>query len=268
MSSLYIFVDSARPDQYLNSLVHCIINEGVRNVCFLHIRWPRGREEIDDNGYSARVSAMVQILLESLAERSEYVDISGERFAISDLCALSRPERIREYYSRCRNLSISYSNKDIDYSALRLCLRGISKQKENFICDITGIRKKYLGDMVSACLVEDISGLYVFDMIERPDFARPWIMLVHNLDQNPTKRYRYINILNTEIYRNCARSVAIRNPKSIVIIVVALLILILGVGLEAWLGPASLYSSRLSLVSNISGIVGFAIALWSVRSLR
>jgi len=84
MKSLYLFVDSERPDQYLNSIVHGILNDGVRSVFFWHIRRPDGDEQPVPDGYSARVMSDVQALLSSLADRAEYIDRKRGTVPLSD----------------------------------------------------------------------------------------------------------------------------------------------------------------------------------------
>ena len=76
---------------------------------------------------------------------------------------------------------------------------------------MTAVKKRYLGDIVAASLVEDIKGLFVFDLRgARPGFERRWRMLIHDLERQTRLSYEYVNILDTPVYRVCARMVVRR----------------------------------------------------------
>jgi len=83
------------------------------------------------------------------------------------------------------------------------------------VVDITAIKKRYVGDIVAAALVEGVVGLYAFDTRMRPDFDHPWRMLVHEMldEHEDPKQYQYVNIVDTELYRSCTRVVTIRAPR-------------------------------------------------------
>ena len=57
--NLYIIVRSLNPNSYLNSIVHCILNENVKRVVFVAVKRP-GDSQIP----LARIAASVAALLE------------------------------------------------------------------------------------------------------------------------------------------------------------------------------------------------------------
>ncbi|HEY4812473.1 MAG TPA: hypothetical protein VIH71_15590, partial [Solirubrobacteraceae bacterium] len=146
---------------------------------------------LDDNeqlpkgsgGLSARLMGAVQAQLEGLAERGEYLfkDDPGKRILLKNEYTDSEAARIQAYYANCRSLSISYSNDELEYTDLRARLSDIAKDGREAYVDVTAIKKRYLGDLVAAALIEGLAGLYTFDPLEshKPDFVRPWRMLIH-----------------------------------------------------------------------------------------
>ncbi len=215
MKSLHLFVNSERPDQYLNSLVHCVLRHDVRKVIFVHIKGLDDAEQSSlkgSGGLSARLMGAVQAQLEGLAERGEYLfkdgPHSGERVLLKNEYTDLEATHIQAYYANCRNLSISYSNDELEYTDLRTRLSDIAKDGREAYVDVTAIKKRYLGDLVAAALIEGLRGLYTFDLLgsHKPDFDRPWRTLLHALESAPAPAFRYTNILDTEIYRECAGS--------------------------------------------------------------
>lgn len=262
MKSLYIFVDSERPDQYLNPIVHCVLRNDVRKVGFIHIEGLTDGEPSlrSVTGLSARVMAAVHSQLEGLAERGEYLLTSGprvgQRISLKDEYGRSRALSIQEYYRRCRDLSVTYSNEDLEYGNLRSMVRRIAAEGSGAFVDVTAIKKRYLGDLVAAGLVEGLKGLYTFDIEgSRIDFERPWRMLVHELETGSLPGFKYVNILDTALYRSCARLLLIGAPKMRVAAAITVTLLI-AAGLGYWyIGVES------RIVQTIVAISGFASIL-------
>jgi hypothetical protein len=272
MNSLYIFVNSERPDQYLNSLVYCALRRDVRKVEFIHIKGfaetTAGPKNLD--GLSGRVMGAVQSQLEGLAERGEYSfrsgPRSGERILLKNEYKDSRAEEIKAYYKSFRDLAISYSNVELDYVDLRSRLRQIAKDGRQAYVDVTAIKKRYLGDVVAAGLVEGLGGLHTFDLLaEQPDFERPWRTLMHELEQPVPPAFQYANILDTPVYRECARLVVVRAPR-LAASVITTVILLTAVALGDWrLGPQSPWTQAMFAVSAAASILSLISVFFTPR---
>lgn len=186
-SSLYIFVTSERPDQYLNSVVHCYLHRNISKIVFLYIKGT-GDPEIGTNpnrGVSLSVSRNVQSLLEQLANgKYKFYRGSGEE-PIVDLGGVYQPPDLavlKRIYKQCLDADLRWENIDVEYSALRAELSKINKREPNSVFDVTAVSKAFLGDIVACCIVEGIHSLYTFELKRKPDFEAPWSMLFHELD--------------------------------------------------------------------------------------
>lgn len=272
MRSLYIFVDSERPDQYLNPLVHCILHEDVRHVVFLHIKGLS--DAVRDGGLAAglsgRVMGTVQAQLEGMAERGEYTFFAGHRDGERVLLAAEYPDveatQIQGYYRQCRRLSIQFANEELEYEALRGRLRRIATARQDAFVDITAVKKRYLGDIVAASLVEGIKGLFVFDLKgAKPDFERPWRMLIHDLEKQVPASYEYVNILNTAVYRTCARLVVVRAPRRMIAVVATVLLLGLALLIYGPLGSDSALVTGLFLIAAVASILSLLFVFMPPR---
>lgn len=258
MKSLVLFVDSERADQYLNSIVHCVLRLDVRRVTFVHIAGLIDSPE--GHGLSGRAMGAVQAQLDGLAERGEYLFTAGpdagQRRLLTDIYASERAREIQALYRHCRNTPLQYNNEEIEYSNLRQCLRRIAQHGTDAYIDVTAIRKRYLGDLVAAGLVEGIQGLYTFDLTgERPTFEQPWRMLIHDLDGCDPSAFSYTNILNTPVYQACVRLVARRAP-ALRITIGATVALLVAVAVAAWyFGPESGAIRTLFAISGIASIL-------------
>jgi hypothetical protein len=215
MKTLYLFVDSERSDQYLNSIVYCVLRKDVRRVVFLHIRGLTSSPRSTD-GVSGRALGAVQSQLEGLAERGEYMAPIGggiKRLLLSEIYDPKRGMAFHALYKQCRDQAVLFSNEELSYGSIRARLRDVASEGDAAYVDITAVKKRYLGDLVVASLVEGLHGLYTFDLLNmRPDFERPWIMLIHELEAQQPVAFEYTNILDTEVYRACSKLVALRSP--------------------------------------------------------
>ena len=272
MKELYIFVDSERPDQYVNSVSHCALELDVRNITFLHIkRLTSGEGSRENSGLSARVLAAVQAQIENLAERHEYVSRSdGQRdirLDLRDEYGEGRAKEIAGYYKRLRQLPLNFSNKEIEYSLLREVLAEIAAKKSAAYLDITAVKKRYLGDIVSAGLVEGVVGLWTFDLlVEKPDFSRPWQMLIHDLiEPHGRPRFQYTNVLDTETYKACRRLVFVRSPRYQLAAAVTIGLLVAGGLGFHFLGESSAIVKSILAVSGVASIISLFLVFWSPR---
>jgi len=272
MNTLYMFVNSERPDQYLNSLVYCVLRKDVRKIVFVHIKGLADTEQTPKNleGLSGRVMGAVQSQLEGLAERGEYLFKSGarpgERVLLKNEYPDAKAAEIQGYYKSCRDLAISYSNDELDYLDLRARLRAIAKNGRNAYVDVTAIKKRYLGDIVAAGLVEGLVGLHTFDLVgSQADFDRPWRTLIHELEQTPTPGFQYANILDTPVYRSCVRLVVVRAPR-LSFSIAATAAFLIAVALGNWLlGPQSPWIQRLFLASSAASILSLIFVFLKPR---
>ncbi len=274
MKSIFLFVDSERTDQYLNSIVHCVLRLDVRRVTFIHIKGLFGHEDGDgDRGLSGRAMGAVQAQLDGLAERGEYLfstgPHAGERRQLADIYAPERAREVQAFYRQCRNTPLVYGNEEVEYVNLRQCMRRIAKLGADVYIDVTAIKKRYLGDLVAASLVEGIEGLYTFDLTgARPDFEEPWRMLIHDLDDRHPSAFGYTNILNTPVYQACVRLVAVRAP-ALRVTVGATVALFVTVAVGSWyLGPESGVIRTMFAISGIASILSLVFVFIPPRSAR
>lgn len=264
MTQMYIFVDSERPDAYLNALVHGIMHRDVRGVCFVHIKGLGGAAVHHGvEGYSARIMTGVQSLLESLSERAEYRFQNGDVVQISSKSKSWSVDRIRDYYSRARQQLVNYSNKDIEYTHLKQLMKSIAKGANASICDVSGIRKTYLGDLVATGLGEGLLGLYTFEIIDRINYEEPWRMLIHMLN-NSKPLYNYVNILDTPLYKDYSRLMIVISTWRKLAIIVLVALLTTAVVLTFVFGPDSEVAKNLNLVSQIASVISLLMALFPV----
>lgn len=272
MKTLHIFVDSERPDQYLNTIVHCVLDRDVRAIEFLHIRTLTSIDTQNrSNGLSSRVMAAVQSQLKNLAERHEYTsqsaDGSHQRVELASIYGQEKAAEVAAYYERVREISLSYSNREVEYDELRSVMQKLAEKGSNAFLDVTAVKKRYLGDIIAAGLVEGIRGLWTFDLLIRTaNFDKPWSMLIHELRASGTVMYRYTNILDTQTYKACVRLVFIRAPryKRMAIGTVAL-ILVSALGYFV-LGEESQAVKVILAMSGIASIASLALVFSPPRS--
>jgi hypothetical protein len=260
MNELHIFVDSERPDQYLNSIVHCVLEREVRTVTFLHIESLTSADDGRTNpGLSARVMAAVQSLLESLAVRQEYLSTTV-RFRLADSYNVERACEISTYYRRVRELPVAWSNRAVPYENLRDTLKVIAAKGSVAFLDVSAVKKRYLGDIVAAGLVEGIRGLWTFDLlIPRADFEKPLTMLIHELCVTRPLNYRYANLLDTATYKDCAKLVFVRAPKYRRMAIAVVSLIVVGAIGYVLLGKDSEIVQFVIAISGIASIAALAL---------
>jgi hypothetical protein len=215
-----------------------VLFKDIRAVSFIHIRGLSKQDSESDvlsRGLSGRVAANVQALLKSLAEQGQYLhhDPKGSQVSMP-LIQHYGPEvakSVSNLYRRCRAQSVEYSNREIPYKELRPLLKKVAAMDDLATVDISAIKKRYLGDIVAAALVEGVVGLYAFDTKMRPDFDHPWRMLVHEMldEHEEPKQYEYVNIVDTELYQSCTRVVTVRAPRLAVAISVSMVAMLLSI---------------------------------------
>jgi hypothetical protein len=272
VKSLYVFVDSERPDQYLNAVVHCVRDRDIRNVVFLHIKKLTSVEQTKDGaGLSARVMAAVQGQLEDLAERGEYLlregSRSGERVRLTAEYGEARAQQIQDFYKYVRGLPITWSNAELAYDSLGAKLEEIARRNSDSYVDITAIKKRYLGDIVAAGLVVGLNGLWAFDLgLSVQDFARPWRMLIHELSAPHSPQFNYVNILDTQTYRACIRRLFVRSPVRKWVAGITVAFLVVGGLLYYGLGESSPVIRVMLAISGFSGLAQLVMIFVPPRS--
>lgn len=218
--NLYIIVRSLNPNSYLNSIVHCILNENVKRVVFVAVKRP-GDSQIP----LARIAASVAALLEQLAQgKYTYIERETNSLASVDLVHEYDHETfsiiVAKYTSCFRILGENLRNeiKTIPYEELRAELSMI-RRTEDAMFDITSTANYLVSDIASICMVEGISSMYTFESFVEPLYGKDgWKTLIHHLDldcRSTKQTYQYINLLNTLIYKECVRSLFGKNAAHI-----------------------------------------------------
>jgi len=123
--SLYIFVTSERPDQYLNSIVYCLLKKSICKVKLLYIKGFSGETGLvnDPNkSISLAVSRKVQSLLEdlSIGNYKFYVGKrAGDSINLQNVYSEKKLIHIQFMYKQCLDRKVKWDNDDINYLDLR-----------------------------------------------------------------------------------------------------------------------------------------------------
>lgn len=262
MKTLFLFVTSERPDQYVNSICHCAHSMNVERVVFLHVVGLGRSGEMLPNASRASRSAQIQKLVHTLFDAlcsGDYLAISPEdrqRERLSeDGAACDQAAGVyRDCFARIRR----WDNEDIGYLALPERMGELASANPNSLFDITSVSKDVLGDLVAVCLTKNISNLHALALRVQPRFKMPAEMLFHALVAKPEPGYEYINILETAVFTGCARSIFVRRmPLSLAIVFVLGLHLVVSVVLffEGASSPFLQWISALSSAASLSSLV-------------
>jgi hypothetical protein len=272
--TLHLLVTSERPDAYLNSVVHCLLYEEVREVEFLHIQGfgedsPSRRPVAGMR--SANVSRYTQLLLEDLAETGEYRyfagEHSGEKVPLRQEYPLDQFTAMQEIYRYCLQLKVHWDHRDIAYTNLRNEIAAIVSKKSDPIIDVSAVSKTFIGDLVAAGVVEGLSALHTFDLIKHADYDHPWTMLFHELRPNGSSpaKYKYINLLDTRVFRECSKSLLVKKPSTLAsLILSAILLVSLLIIFWVW-GPSNAIIQMAALLSGIASILSLYFIFYPPR---
>ena len=205
----------------------------------------------------------VQSQLKSLAEfvyTSQSADGAHQRVGLVDIYGPEKAAVVAAYYKRVREITLSYSNREVEYEDLRSVMQKLAEKGNDAFLDVTAVKKRYLGDIVAAGLVEGIRGLWTFDLLTpSASFNEPWSMLIHELHASNPAMYRYTNILDTQTYKACVRLVFIRAPRyNRMAITTVALILVSALGYFV-LGEESRAVKVVLALSGIASIVSLAL---------
>jgi hypothetical protein len=242
---------------------------GAERVCFLHVaglgHTENANQKVASVSKSAQIQKLVHILFDALCT-GEYLKISGDDRQREKLLEDSTVcEQATSVYRDCFARIKHWENLDIRYSDLREKLASLALSTPHAVFDITSVSKEVLGDLVTICLVEGIHNLHTFAVRGELRFNNPKEMLFHALSASSDHRYDYINILGTEVFARCARSILVRRTP-----------LLLAVGLVAVLSMAlfaapfvegnnAIVSRFISGLSTVAGIVSLVLIFVPLR---
>jgi len=213
LSDLYIFVTTDRPDQYLNSIVHCV-EKGTTHIVFVQVEDSR-TEQVQLNLLRANVYNLLQNLSAGIykyytgAFKDKTVQLDTE-YNADDLA------KLKAKYSLCLTDGINWTVERVQYLSLRRYISILGKRK-GVIVDVTSVSKVYIGDIFACSLLENIDRLYTFELLVKPDFDKPWKTLVHELVDG--KAYKYTNLVETPIFKESNKSILIRTTPLLVSII-------------------------------------------------
>lgn len=271
--SLYIFVTSERPDQYLNSIMHCYFHRGIRTITFLHITGvaTNGKGAGASTGVvSLSVSRTVQMLMDHLTKgtyrffqeprQDEMVDLSAV-YDEKDLMML------KSKYKQCLDADISWANREIKYSELRAELARINKKDAGSLFDVTAVNKVFLGDILSCCIVEGIRNLYTFDLEHEPNFGEPWKMLFHELSdkESQNRLYKYTDVVDTPVFRECSRSLLVRTTPILLAVCIAAILVVTMVVIFLLTNEANRFIQGLFVVAAVSSLLSVVLSFFPPR---
>jgi hypothetical protein len=144
----------------------------------------------------------------------------------------------------------------------------MSTRKPTPIVDVSAIKKLYIGDLVAASVVEGVDSLHTFDLVCKPNFKEPWTMLYHDLNEvtQAEPKYRYINILDTPIFKQCSRALLVKKPSLAISLGIGLLILV-GTSLaHLYFGVSNWFVQLVFILSSTLGILSFFYNIFPLRN--
>ena len=260
MKDLYIFVTTDRPDQYLNPIVHSI-EQGTRKIIFNQVEDSRV-QQVQLNLLQANVYNFLQEL--SVGIYKYYVGkLKGEVIQLDTVYSVDEIAEMKTKYAYCLTDNISWSVERIEYSKQRSYISSLSRNK-NTIIDVTSIKKVYIGDIFACSLLENIENLYTFELLFVPDYEKPWEILIYDLAKK--KRYKYVNLVETEIFEKSRKSILIKTTPLMVSIIGT--VQFVGVTLAATFifGFGSIFIQFVSTIGTVLGIISFFLIYFPVRS--
>ena len=266
MTRLVVFVDSERPDAYLSSVAHNLRSRATSEVSFVHVYgFPGDAGSRDPSDIAARVLGSVLQRLDALAIRGEYVDDRGTPTALDEQNGSISSEAVKRFYSSADVRSVRFSNEEINYRDLRVFLRAVRRKGRDYIVDITGCRKRFIGDFVALGLVDDLAGVRTFDVLVPIDFAEPWRFLLHELESRPTPAFEYVDLLETRIIIDCTRAVVVRAPRFGLAWAFAVALAALGVGINWWSGLDSNVAKWVNVLAQFATFAALAFIFFPPR---
>jgi hypothetical protein len=268
--SVYLFVTSPRPDQYVNVITHCLTSLTIDHVVFVHVSAVHGEAAADEKDMSAAVYRNVTILLSHLAS-GQYRHFGGDRdgslvdlaqqYSTEDLAAL------KQLYRTCQDRKVKWSHRQVPYSSLRQELARSRRAEPQSLYDVTAVSKSLLGDVVALSILEGIRDLYTFDLRTPPTFDEPWRMLWHDLaavGSMPAK-YSYVNIVDTPVFREASGSILVRTPSLVISLGAAVVLLGVAVGVYYVRGMVNPFIQVTSIASAVSSLLALFLNFFPPR---
>lgn len=257
MIELYIFVTTDRPDQYLNPIVYRI-EKGARRIVFVQVEDSR-IEQIQLNLLKTNVYNLLQNLSAGCYKyytgdsKDKIVQLDTE-YNADDLA------KLKARYCLCLTDGIDWTIERVPYLNLRRYISALSKRK-NVVVDVTSVSKVYIGDIFACSLLENIDKLYTFEV--KPNFGKPWKTLIHELEEGKT--YRYINLVETPVFKESNKSILIRTTPLLVSVVGTVLFLFVALAASFILGFSSVFIQVVSVIGTVLGIISFFLVYFPVR---
>lgn len=260
MKSLYIFVTSDRPDQYLNSIVYCI-KKGINHIVFVQVE-DNKLEQIQLNLLRHNVYSLLQSL--SLGYYKYFTgSLKNTSISLDTEYPSHEIAKIKAYYSSCLTDNIIWEIERIKYLKLKQYIFSLEKRNKDLIIDVTSVSKAYIGDIFACCLLKNIGLLCTFELLVKPDFNKPWKTLIHNLEEG--KQYNYTNLVETPIFKESVRTILIRTTPLLISIVGAIIFVALALAATFILGSSSVFIQTVSIVGTVLGIISFFLIYFPVR---
>jgi hypothetical protein len=261
LKNLYIFVTADRPDQYLNPIAHCIL-KGTNRIVFVQIEDYR-IEQINLNLLRANVYDLAKNL--SLGKYKYYTGQNKDTIIELDSQYNSNEViKLKSQYITLLTDNIEWETKKIKYLDLRKYVSSLNKSnRENIALDVTSISKVYLGDIFACCLLESVEKVYSFELLTKPDYDNPWKMLIHDLEEG--KSYRYVNLVETPIFKTSSKNILIRTTPLLISIIGTVLFVALTLAANFMLGNNSVITQSISAVGTALGIISFFLIYFPVR---
>jgi hypothetical protein len=267
MSHLILFVDSLRPDTYVNSVMYNLRQGGLQKVTFAHVHSFPGDEGSSLSGsLSSKVMAAVLNSIKSLASKAEYHHLDERTTPLSKDNGSFSADEIRRYYSAGDESPVVYESVDVNYRELRSFLKKMKRENPSYILDVTSCRKRFFGDFIALGLVDDFTDIRTFDVLTPPDYGRPWTMLVHELEQRSPVAFKYVDIMETRIMMACSRAVMIRAPRFWSAWVLAGVLVAIGVAMNAYVGLDSDSAKWINVVAQFATFAALVFVFFPPRS--
>jgi hypothetical protein len=259
LRELYIFVTTDRPDQYLNSIVHCI-EKGAQSIVFVQVEDSR-TEQVQLNLLRTNVYSLFQSL--STGSYKYYTGTFKDKIVQLDLeYNLDDLAKIKAKYGFCLTDGIDWKVERVQYLNLRRYISSLAKRK-GVVLDVTSVSKVYIGDIFACSLLENIDKLYTFELLGKPDFDKPWKTLIHELLEG--KAYRYTNLVETPIFKESNKSILIRTTPLLLSVIGGVLFVSLTLGATFVFGFSSVFIQILSTIGTVLGIISFFLIYFPVR---
>lgn len=266
MTEALVFVDSERPDTYLNSVAYMLRSETVSAVTFVHVYgFPGDANQSAVAGLAKRTLKAVFNSLEALAQRGEYLQSDGTTVSLDEHNGSLSKSEVKAFYQTVEGAPVNYQSMEVAYGELRSFLHKRSRRDSPQIIDVTGCRKRFFGDLVALGLVDGLNDVRTLDLLVKADFEEPWRMLLHELVEQKSKAFEYVDILETRIMMACSRAVVIRAPRLRYASMIALFFAATGIALNLYFGLDSNVSKWVNVLAQFATFIGLVFVFFPPR---